>query len=230
MRALLLTLLLLAGCASRPTPSPESALLDAAIAAAGGEAALSRVRSLHWTGAATVFAGERRIELGVDTTVTPFRLARSQTWLRDQPGTTRRVMAIDGGRGWTERDGRREDMPVAMREHERLQFAVYGLMLLAPLRDPGVRLQRLPDRDGLRVLHVEHPAALPADLFFDAGNRLVALEDTVPDPEHGTPVTQRFTFEGELVASGAHWPRMIRISQDGKPYFELRLETLEVET
>ncbi|HWI23771.1 MAG TPA: hypothetical protein VNS59_02490 [Lysobacter sp.] len=222
---LLLLLLLLSGCAT--APDTDTALLEAAIDAAGGDTSLARARTLHWTGEATVFAGERRIELGVDTMVTPFLRARSTTWLRDQPETTRRVLAIDGANGWTERDGRREEMPDAMREHERLQYAVYGLMQLAPLRAPGVRLQRLPDRDGLRVLHVEHPSALPADLFFDARNRLVAIENSVPDPERGTPVAQRFSFEGDIVSAGAHWPRTLRISQDGRPYFELRLRTLE---
>jgi len=109
MRVLLL-LLLLCGCATTRSPVPDIALLDAAIDAAGGETNLARVRTLHWTGEATVFAGERRIELGVDTTVTPFLRARSTTWLRDQPETTRRVLAIDGAHGWTERDGRREEM------------------------------------------------------------------------------------------------------------------------
>jgi hypothetical protein len=231
MRTLLLSLLLLAGCASRPAPY-EPTLLDAAIAAAGGEAALSAAHTLHWTGDATVYAGKRRIELGVDTSVTPALgqeglRARSHTWLRDQPDTTRRVLAIDDGTGWTERDGRREEMPAPMREHERLQYAVYGLMLLVPLRDPGVRLQRRPDRDGLRVLHVEHPSALPAELFFDARNRLVAIENRVPDPEHGEPVAQRFSFEGDIADRGVHWPRAVRISHDGKPYFELRLRTFE---
>lgn len=226
MRVLLL-LLLLAGCATTPAPDPDSALLEAAIDAAGGETNLARIRTLHWTGDATVFAGERRIELGVDTTVTPFLRARSTTWLRDQPETTRRVLTIDGARGWTERDGRREEMPAAMREHERLQYAVYGLMQLATLRAPGVRVHRLPDREGLRVLHVEHPSALPADLFFDANDRLVSIENTVPGPEHGTPTAQRFTFQGDIADAGVDWPRTLRISQDGRPYFELRLQTFE---
>jgi hypothetical protein len=226
MRALLL-LLLLSGCATAPAPDADIALLEAAIDAAGGQANLARARTLHWTGEATVFAGERRIELGVDTMVTPFVRARSTTWLRDQPETTRRVLAIDGARGWTERDGRREEMPCPMREHERLQYAIYGLMQLAPLRAPGVRLQRLPDREGLRVLHVEHPSAVPAQLFFDDSNRLVAIENSVPDPEHSTPVAQRFSFEGDVADAGVHWPRTLRISQDGRPYFELRLRTFE---
>ncbi|HEV8694159.1 MAG TPA: hypothetical protein VGQ93_08270, partial [Lysobacter sp.] len=71
---LLAVLLLLASCVptARNTLSPEETLLSEAIAAAGGETALRRGQVLHWTGEATVFAGDRRIELGVDSTVAPF--------------------------------------------------------------------------------------------------------------------------------------------------------------
>ena len=90
-------------------------------------------------------------------------------------------------------------------------------------------LRREPDRDGLRILHVEHPNAAPADLYFDANTALVRLEDTVPAAEGAGRVLQRFDFEGATAANGIRWPRMIRITQDGKPYFELRIATLVVE-
>ena len=102
-------------------------------------------------------------------------------------------------------------------------------MLLAPLEDATTVLRREPDRDGLRILHVEHPKAAPADLYFDASANLVRLEDTVPAAEGPGRVLQRFDFEGAITANGIRWPKTIRISQDGKPYFELRIATLEVE-
>jgi len=46
--------------------------LDAAIEAAGGEAALSRVQELHWTGTAKTTAADKVTELGVATIVRPF--------------------------------------------------------------------------------------------------------------------------------------------------------------
>jgi len=102
-------------------------------------------------------------------------------------------------------------------------------MLLAPLEDAKTVLRREPDRDGLRILHVEHPGAAPADLYFDTGAALVRLENTVPAAEGTGRVLQRFDFDGAMAANGIRWPKTIRITQDGKPYFELRIATLVVE-
>ncbi|WP_133498751.1 hypothetical protein [Cognatilysobacter terrigena] len=224
----LLVIALLACVACTQVRVREDALIAKAIDAAGGQAALQRAQSLHWTGDATAFAGDRRIELGVDSTVVPFERASSTTWLRDKRDTTQRRMVIDGDSGWIERDGRREPMAADMLANERPQYATYGLMRLVTLRDPGTRVERRPDRNGLQVLHVEHPKAAPADLFFDATGRLVALEDRVPDAEPGVAIAQRFTFDGVIEDDGVRWPRVLRIDQNGTPFFELRLATLDV--
>jgi hypothetical protein len=172
-------------------------------------------RVLHWTGEATVFAGERRIELGVDTTVEPFLRARSDTWLRDPGRASLRTLEIDGRAGWTTRDGKREAMPVAMAEHERLQYATYGLMLAAPTQHAAGTIQ------------LNDPRAAPATLTYDDTGRLVALDNVVPDPEGTGTVRQHFTFEGVVESHGVRWPRVIRIAQDDVPFFELRIAMFE---
>jgi len=98
------------------------------------------------------------------------------------------------------------------------------------LRDAGVHLRELhADKDGLRGLHVEHPRAPAADMFFDARGRLAYVTDQVPDPDGNGSVAQRFDFEGSIEAGGVRWPRILRISQNGKSYFELRLQKFSVE-
>ena len=73
------------------------------------------------------------------------------------------------------------------------------------------------------------PGAPQADLFFDAKGRLVRLEDVVPNPEGTGTVAQRFDFEGVVEnPGGLRWPRTIRITQDGTPYFTLRIATLTI--
>ena len=118
----------MAGCAHAPSTLPADALLQQAIVAAGGEAALSRAQVLAWTGEAVVMADGQRIELGVETRVEPFIRARSDTWLRKPGRSTLRSLEIDGDQGWMTRGGQRTAMPIAMQRHERSQYAVYGLM------------------------------------------------------------------------------------------------------
>lgn len=217
----------LTSCAHAPSTTTVDALLQQAINAAGGEAALSRAQVLTWTGEATVMAGGQRIELSVDTRVEPFTKARSDTWLRAQGRSTQRSLEIDGDQGWMTRNGQRTAMPAAMQQHERAQFAVYGLMRLVTLRDAGAAVQMLPnDTDGLRGLRISHPRAPMADLYFHADGRLAYLTNSVPAPDGNGSVEQRFDFDGTIEADGVRWPQALRISQSGQPYFELRLLTL----
>lgn len=51
------------------------------------------------------------------------------------------------------------------------------------------------------------------------------LTNHVPAADGNGSVTQRFDFEGTIEADGVRWPRTLRISQSGKPYFELHLST-----
>jgi len=228
---LVLAIATLSACMhATPARSPEQALLQQAIDAAGGEAALSRARVLSWTGEASVFAGDKRIELGVESRVEPFAAARSDTWLLAQGRTTLRTLQVDSGQGVMIRDGATTPMPQPMLRHEQAQYAIYGLMRLLPLHGTGAILHMLPtDQDGLRGLHVEHPHAPAVDMYFDAHNRLAYLTDHVPDPDGNGEIAQRFDFEGTIEAGGVRWPRTLRISQNGKSYFELRLRTFSVE-
>lgn len=216
----------LTACAHAPSTSPADTLLQQAIDAAGGEAALSRAQVLAWTGEATVLADGQRIELGVDTRVAPFTKARSDTWVRDPGRNTLRSLEIDGDQGWMTRGGQRTAMPIAMQRHERVQYAVYGLMRLVTLRDAGADVQALPDdAGGLRGLRVSHPQAPATDMYFHDDGRLAYLTNSVPAAEGHGSVAQRFDFEGTIEADGVRWPRTLRISQSGKPYFELHLST-----
>lgn len=221
---------MLGACATplQSRPTSADAVLDHAIAYAGGEAALTRTPALRWKGSATVHGGERRIEITVETEVQPFERARSDSWPTAEGRAGMRRLDIDADQGWMERNGARESMPVQMLRHERLQYAVYGLMRLVTLRDPGVRLAVLPaDHDGRRGLHVEHPKARPADLYFDADGRLAYLKNAVPAAEGKGEHQQIFRFEGEIRSNGVRWPRQIHITQDGQPYFELALSDFD---
>jgi hypothetical protein len=176
---------------------------------------------IEWEGEATVHDDEREILLGVATAVAPFDWARSASWVRTQGMAAERIMLIRPDGGWTQSDGNWTAMAAPAVAHERAQFALYGLMLLSPLIDPGAAVSRLPDRGGLRGLAVSHPKAPPTQLWFDSANRLREARNTVPDPEAGAPVAQLFRFSAETVAGYPKWPRRLSIEQNGEPYFDL---------
>lgn len=207
--------------AARAVPS----ILERAIARAGG-AALRRVRALRWEGDASIFAGARQIDIGVSTRVVPFSSARSDTWLLSEGPTKRRSLILEPSGGVIDRLGERSPMPDAMLQHERAQYAIYGLMLLVTLTDAGASAERGAEPG---TIIARHPGAPQTIFGFDDQNRLSWATNVVPDPETGRPIAQRFTFSGELTDRGVHWPARIAITQDGVPYFELRLRKLIVE-
>ena len=211
---------LVASAKTRPS------LLDRAIARAGGAAALSRVGVLRWTGTAKIFAGPRIIEIGASTTVRPFRGARSDTWLLTDGPSKARSLIIEGDQGWTERGGAREPLPVSQARHEAMQYALYGLMLLTPLREPRARFTVDEAR---REITADYPGAPRTVLAFDSDFRLAGAHNVVPSPEAGAAsIRQDIRFEGEITsAGGVRWPRKVTIDQNGNPYFELTLTTFD---
>jgi hypothetical protein len=232
----------LVGCASTPAPDAPAArtpaaveisadaLLDRAIARAGGASALSYARRLSWEGTAVVHAGDRDIAISVMTQVLPFTRAQSSSWPTEAGRAATRMFEIDGDDGWIGAEGQRTAMDPNAQRHERLQFAVYGLMRLVNLRDPGATYTLLtPDAEGRHGLRVSHPQAAPADLYFDADGRLAYLKNHVPAADGEGDHEQVFTFAGELSASGVRWPQKISITQDGAPYFDLNISILTID-
>jgi hypothetical protein len=232
----------LAACASTSPGAaggPERRFLDRVIEAAGGEDALNRARVLAWTGQATVRAGERTLTIGVNTIVQPFQYARSETWLLSEGRASTRVLEIDGDRGWAIRDGARTPLPPAQTEHERQQYALYGLMRFVSLRDRDVRMSVYGDDEPFSVagpvladtryaLSVEHPAAPRTRFLFDANHRLIGASNTVTSPEGGgQPIEQLFRFFDTIEGNGVNWPRRMSIRQgaSASDFFELTLDT-----
>lgn len=194
---------------------------------AGGRRVLERVRMLRWEGEAVVHAGGRDVAILVSTTVVPFAWARSESWPAAAGRAGARTMLITPDGGWVERGGRSDALPAAFVEHERAQFAIYGVMLLAPLLRPPARLIRLADRDGFARLLAERSPAPATEMWFDRSGRLAEARNRVPPPDSGETIPQRFVFSEEAMPGPVRWPRELRIEQSGRPYFELRLTRFE---
>lgn len=216
--------LVIGALAATASGSPGT-LLDRAIGKIGGAEALRRVRSLHWRGRASVFAQDKRVDIGVSTQVVPFTWARSDSWLWSKgPAKTRSLIITPDG-GWVERDGHRSPMPAPMLEHERAQYAVYGLMLLVSLTDPGAS-----GRSGARpnTLVARHRGAPDTVFGFDPDGRLSWATNSVPEADGRGVVPQQFTFAGHISDAGVRWPARLLIAQRGSPYFDLRIDTFRI--
>ena len=61
------------------------------------------------------------------------------------------------------------------------------------------------------------------EAFFDETGRLARLRTSVSHPGNNSDIVQEMILEGTISAGGVHWPRTIRIVQDGKPFFEMQL-------
>jgi hypothetical protein len=183
---------------------------------------VTALRTLSWTGTGKVFPPGRTLELGVETSVTPFETARSDTWILSEGRSTMRSMIIEQYGGWTERGGKREPMSPLMLKQERQQFAIYGQMQMALARAASTPQRRITiEGDGIR-------SATTTFEVDDAG-RLVGAENAVADDEKpGATVAQTFKFSGEIAADGLRWPKHMEMYRSGQPYFVLDISKLTV--
>lgn len=211
-------------------PAPLS-LLHKAMDRLGDRRTLEKIRLLSWQGEALVHAGGQDIRIGVSTMVVPFIAARSSSWPLSQGRAATRTMVLDTGGGRVERDGTSERLPDLLVRHEQAQFAIYGMMLLAPLDKRRANLRLLHDQRGLDVLRVYHPPAPLTRLYFESDGRLAEATNSVPHPEHKRRrISQHFYFSEEQMPGPVRWPRSLRIEQDGRPYLELTLSRFEAST
>lgn len=187
---------------------------------------MRRVRALRWTGSARIFVGEDQIDIGLSTRVEPFVRSRSDTWLiSDGPGKPRSLIIEPDG-GWTEWEGVRTAMDRHLLVHERAQYALYGLMLLAPLREPGASAPDGPQPGTFIARHRNAPETL---FGLTRNGRLAWATNRVPAPDSEAGVAQRFEFSGTVRSGAIRWPQQLRISQEGQPYFALSLDTFVAE-
>jgi hypothetical protein len=210
--------------AAPPAAGSPSALLDRAIAASGGEAALRRSPALLWQATALVRSEGHKIAVVGRWALQPPDRAVIATWeaLRGEAATRRLI--VSGSKGWRERDGKRTPLSAAELAFERDQLYVYSLLRLVPLRDRGVKLTAIaPDdqgRPGLRVVRSGRP---DVDLFLGADDRPERLRLRISDPATGRSVVQEVWLAGVLAAEGIRWPQQVRITWDSTTYSAMSL-------
>ncbi|HEU4880955.1 MAG TPA: hypothetical protein VFT45_01885 [Longimicrobium sp.] len=219
--------------ASAPAPADDPrAMLERAIAQAGGAEALGRARALLWDGEATVHAGGRTVHIAGSWGVQPPDTAVVSTYDVSRGPESTRALIVAVPRGWIARDTAVTRMPDAMFANERDEFYLYDVMRLVPLREPRVTLHAIPaDSLGQAGFRAERPGRPVVELYFDPSGRLAHLRTHVQDPggAGGPAVQQDLWLSGTLQAGSIRWPASIRITMAGAPYFDLTLRNLRVQ-
>jgi hypothetical protein len=211
------------------TKTPEVAMVDRAIEAAGGEEALKKNPALSWTGEAKVHVQGRDLTIVGKWLLDPPDRAIVETRPASEAPDATRTLVISGKSGYAIVKDEREQISPEMLENERDQFYLYSLMRLLPLREYGVKLESLPKTDdGLEGVKVSRPERPDVELFFDADARLRKLSFETLDPVTNTRRRQNVRLEGEVLSKGVRWFKQMSITWENEPYFELTIVTLDV--
>jgi hypothetical protein len=227
------------GCAGGPNAAEASgqiarsdsasALLARAIDFAGGAPALARATALAWDGDAVVHAGGRTVDITGRWAIQPPDTAIVATYAVARGAATTRSLVVAAPRGWTVSGERFTPLTEAMLANERDAFYLYSVMRLVPLREPGVRLVTLPaDSAGNAGFGARQRGRPDVDVYVDGEGRVVRLRTTVAHPITGAPARQELHFSGTIAADAIRWPRTLRITLDGAPYFDLHMRNLRV--
>ncbi len=212
--------------ASMNRPASGNAL-DAGIAAAGGDAALSMVKELYWTGHATVTTGGKANEVEVRDIVRPFDFGRFSTWAKSEGPVKADTIQVEEDRAWDVRGPSWMPMLGDKPKYQSDRVAFYSMMLLAPLKSPEATVKDLPSTTkGTRAVQATYMGHT-AELEFDATGKLVRVSAPVSNPDGGAALTQVATLSGEIVSNGVKWPKHIVITQNDTPYLDLEIETFD---
>ncbi len=212
-----------------PEKTPEQALVDRAIEAAGGLEALKRHPAFVWKGEAQVHLQGKDLKIVGTWRIDPPDKAIVETRQEGQAPEESRTLVINGRQGFSLVNNVRSQLPAEELENERDAFYLYGLMRLLPLQDYAVRLTALPkSEDGLDALRVTQPERPDVDLFFDGDARLRRLLVETLDPVTNTRRRQNVKLDGEMTSRGIRWFRNLTITREDGPYFELTILTLDV--
>jgi hypothetical protein len=204
---------------SSDQPSDARAVIDRAIAAAGGEEKLAHFKSQSWS--------EKGMFHGLGNPL-PYMAKLAVEY----PDKFRieiphfMTIVLNGERGWKkERETTTEMSKAELAENLEERHTGYVTTLL-PLRDKSFHLSLLTDAkiDGEPAIAVQVSQAGHRDvkLYFDKSTGLLAKsESRIKDLDHGgKEATQEISYKNYKAVDGAKIPMKVVMMRDGKPYLE----------
>jgi hypothetical protein len=220
----LIVLMLLVPAVRADDSMAARALIDQAVLAQGGEAALSK-----WPAATAklkgIFHGQRDKLVFFFTGEVATHGADRFRYFVDGEVAGRKFRlgyVFNGNRGWIQVDGRtRECTPEELYE---LQEDVYAgwVASLVPLKDPAFTLAPAGEvavnaRPALGV-RVSSPGHRDVTLFFDKATGLVVKSQTRAKDDRGEEATYETFRSGYRLVQGTQQPMKLAVLRDGKPY------------
>ena len=204
-------------------------LLSRAIAATGGDSALTHLTTIRWKG--TAIPGDSAEAVTGTWSVVPPDSEVVTTWRAADSAATRRRVVVTPSSVWGESNGDSIELTPAERSAERQQVYGYGLLRLVSLREPGTLLWPLAaDSAGRPGVLVRKAGHLDVALYFGADGR-VAVMRTTEFPAPGAPSsTSTVTLAGTTEIAGVRWFREMRITRDGAPVAELTITAARPDT
>jgi hypothetical protein len=213
---------LLLGSAAR-AQNDAAAVVDRAIAYAGGAALLAKNRALEWDGAATIHIPGRTIEIAGTWRVQPPDRAVVSTYEVAKGPSTARTLILSGSRGWLQQAAV-TPMPPDVYAEERHQFYLYALLRALPLRGAELTVEALPSTALGSVLRVRAPTRPDVTLTVNAEGQIVHMRTVFATVGGREQAAQELTLSGQLESGGLRWFRQMTITRDGAPYYEMRLD------
>jgi len=212
--------MLLGLVASARAGERETALIDQAIKAHGGAAALTKAQTVVRTGSGTLFVGAEAAFTDEATFALP---GRAKLILKsDAFGQV--IIVLNGDRGWRSAGGMVNEVPKEGLDEIREEAYVDWLTTLVPLRKDGFDLAPAADKtvDGKPAAGVKVASKGHGDvrLYFDkASGLLVQIERQ--SKEAGIAATKEYVFGGHKDFDGVKLPTKRTELLNGKKFVEL---------
>ncbi len=221
------------GGARAQEPADARAVVDRAIEAAGGETRLSGLSAATWKTEATSQAGgQTRTSKATLHGQLPDRFRLDSTSVVNGKSSTYSKV-LDGGKGWTVRDGQVKELDAEAIRETRATFYHKRLgQTLVPLKDKATRLTPLgtsvvADREAVGVL-ANRAGERDVKLYFDKETSLLLKTEMLErDERTGKAGPVEIYYSDHRKFGGLMLPGKTVTKRDGKAVIEVKLIDFE---
>ena len=208
------------------------AILDEAIKAHGGEAALGKFVAMYYKVKGTEFDGDMKTPLSFEWF---FQGDDKETTISyDENDKVTDVEVVNGKEGWT-KDASRVTEPMAKEQVEFQQELIYlnWATMFVPLKAKGFRLSLAGETDvagrkavGILVSHDKHS---PVTLYFDKETHLLAKYGRkFKEPDSGKEINEECVFSDYHAAQDTKQPFKAETFWDGVKANESRIVEMKL--